>query len=91
MEKRLWTESAERKIFKNMIKTRVQFNIPEKMLLEPILYTFSRQFNIKTAVYMSEMIGKEGTLKLEIEGEEKQIEAGITWATEKGIRVKYIK
>jgi hypothetical protein len=74
-----------------MIKKRVQFTIPRELLLEPILYYITREYDIKVAVYMSEMTDKEGVLKLEIEGEENKIEAGLTWATAKGIHVKHIK
>ena len=70
------------------IKKRVVFIIPQEMLLEPILYTINQQYDVKVGIYMSDITDNEGILKLEIEGEEKQIEDGLTWAMSKGIRVE---
>jgi ABC-type methionine transport system ATPase subunit len=74
-----------------MIKKRVTFTIPQEMLMQPILYTMNKQYNVKTSIYMSEMSDKEGVLKLEMEGEEKQIDEAITWAMAKGIHVRQVK
>lgn len=52
----------------NMIKKRVIFNIPQEMLLKPILYTINRQYDIRASIYMSNITDKEGLIKLELEG-----------------------
>ncbi len=71
-----------------VVKRRIIFVIPEEMLLEPILYTISQQYDLKVGVYNSDLIGSEGVMKLELEGEEKQIEEGLAWAMERGIRIE---
>ena len=58
------------------------------MLLEPILYTISQRYDLKTSVYNSDLIGGEGVMKLELEGEENRIEEGLVWAMERGIRIE---
>jgi hypothetical protein len=70
------------------VKKRIVFVIPEEMLLEPVLYTISQQYDLKIGIYNSDLIGGEGVMKLELEGEEKQIEEGLAWAMERGIRVE---
>jgi hypothetical protein len=60
------------------------------MLLEPILYAVTQQYDLKVSVYNSDLIGNEGVMKLELEGEEKQIEEGLAWAMTKGIRIETI-
>jgi hypothetical protein len=70
------------------IKKRVVFIVPQEMLLEPILFTINQQYDIKVGLYNSDITGDEGILKLELEGEEKQIEEGLAWAMAKGIRVE---
>jgi hypothetical protein len=72
----------------NIIKKRVIFTIPQEMLLEPILYTINQQYDVKISIYVSDVTDKEGLMKLELEGEEKQIEEGLAWAMAKGIRVE---
>jgi hypothetical protein len=73
-----------------VVKKRITFVIPEEMLLEPILYAVTQQYDLKVSVYNSDLIGNEGVMKLELEGEEKQIEEGLAWAMTKGIRVESI-
>ena len=73
-----------------VVKKRITFVIPEEMLLEPILYAVTQQYDLKVNVYNSDLIGNEGVMKLELEGEEKQIEEGLAWAMTRGIRVETI-
>ncbi len=70
------------------LKKRITFIIPEEMLLEPILYTITQQYDLKVSIYNSDISGNEGVMKLELEGEEKQIEEGLAWAMARGIRVE---
>jgi hypothetical protein len=72
----------------SIVKKRINFIIPEEMLLEPILYTVSQQYDLKVSIYNSDLIGGEGVMKLEFEGEEKQVEEGLAWAMERGIRIE---
>jgi hypothetical protein len=73
-----------------VVKKRIIFVIPEEMLLEPILYAITQQYDLKVSIYNSDLIGNEGVMKLELEGEEKQIEEGLAWAMERGIRLETI-
>ena len=70
------------------VKRKIIVIIPEEMLLEPVLYTLSQQYDLKVSLYNSDMSGNEGIMRLELEGEEKQIEEGLAWAMEKGIHVE---
>jgi len=71
-----------------IIKKRVVLVIPQEMLLEPILYTINQQYDIRVNLYNSDITDEEGFMKLELEGEEKQIEEGLAWAMARGIRVE---
>ncbi|MDD4923250.1 MAG: NIL domain-containing protein [Dehalococcoidales bacterium] len=71
-----------------IVKKRMILIIPEEMLLEPVLYTINQQYDLKISIYNSDLIGNEGIMKLELEGEEKQIEEGLAWAMTRGIRVE---
>ncbi len=42
--------------------------------MEPILYTINQQYDVKVNVYTSEINDNQGIMKLEMEGDEKQIE-----------------
>lgn len=70
-----------------MAKRRVIFTFPPEASSEPIIYNLGQQFNIVTNIRQAELTEDRGWIALELDGEDKDIEAGITWATSKGVRV----
>lgn len=73
-----------------MAKRRVAFTFPEGSLFEPIIYTIGQQFNLVTNIYQAQVTEDQGWIMLELDGKEEDIEAGITWAISKGVRVDTI-
>ncbi|MDP3879259.1 MAG: NIL domain-containing protein [Dehalococcoidales bacterium] len=70
-----------------MIKRQVMFTFPQDLIKEPIIYNLSQQFNVVTNIRRADVSEDKGWVVLELEGEEKDIEDGITWVTAKGVRV----
>ena len=70
-----------------MVKRRVMFTFPQEMIKEPIIYTLSMQFKVVTNIRRADVSDDKGWVVLELEGEEKDIEEGITWVTSRGVRV----
>ncbi len=70
-----------------MAKRQVMFTFPEEMIREPIIYNLSHQFKVVTNIRRADISEDKGWVVLELEGEEKEIEEGITWVTSKGVRV----
>lgn len=73
-----------------MAKRRVMLTFPEGSLFEPIIYTIGQQFNLVTNIYQAQVTEDQGWIMLELDGKEEDIEAGITWAISKGVRVDTI-
>lgn len=73
-----------------MAKRRVMLTFPEELLSEPVIFTISQQFNLVTNIYQAQMTEDQGWIMLELDGKEEDIEAGITWAISKGVRVDTI-
>ena len=69
-----------------MAKRRVMLSFSVELLVEPITYNLGQQFNLKTNILRAEVAEKGGWLVLELEGKDKDIEAGITWAISRGAR-----
>jgi hypothetical protein len=63
------------------------FTFPQEMIKEPIIYTLSMQFKVVTNIRRADVSDDKGWVVLELEGEEKDIEEGITWVTSRGVRV----
>jgi len=70
-----------------MAKRRVMFTFPPELIREPIIYNLGQQFNVVTNIRRADVSENKGWVVLELEGEEKDIEHGITWVTQKGVRV----
>jgi len=70
-----------------MTKRQMMFTFPEELIREPIIYTLSRQFHIITNIRRADVTENKGWVVLELEGEEGEIEEGISWVISKGVRV----
>jgi hypothetical protein len=60
----------------------------EETLAEPIIYTLGQQFNLITNITQANVTEDQGWCIVEIEGPDEDIEAGITWAISRGVRVE---
>ena len=74
-----------------MVKKRVTFTFPEEAVREPIIYNLGQQFKVKTNIRSADISDDRGWAVLELDGEEKNIEEGITWVIAKGVRVDIIE
>lgn len=70
-----------------MAKRQVMFTFPDELVREPIIYTLSHQFSIVTNIRRADVTENRGWMVLELEGEEEEIEQGISWVISKGVRV----
>jgi hypothetical protein len=70
-----------------MPKRRVMLTYGPEVSSEPIIYTVGQQFNLVTNIHRADATEDRGWIELELEGEEKDIEAGIAWLISKGVRV----
>ncbi len=70
-----------------MAKRQVTFTFPQNLIKEPLIHNLSRQFNLVTNIRRADITENKGWVVLELEGDEKDIEQGITWVTRKGVRV----
>ena len=71
-----------------MAKRQVMLTFPQELLREPIIYNLGHQFKVITNIYRADISESGGRTVLELEGEEKEIDDAIAWATSKGVRVE---
>jgi hypothetical protein len=70
-----------------MAKRQVMFTFPQELIREPIIYSLGQQFKIVTNIRQADVTENRGWVMLELEGEDGDIEQGISWVTSKGVRV----
>ncbi len=71
-----------------MAKRTVMLTFPGELVTEPVIYNLGQQFNIVTTILRADVTEDRGWVVLELDGEDEEIEAGITWAISKGVRVE---
>ncbi len=64
--------------------------LPGELHSEPIIYNIGQQFNLIITIHQADVTEDRGWIVLGLEGEDKDIEAGITWIISKGVRVEAI-
>ena len=69
------------------VSRRVMFTFPQDLIKEPIIHNIGQQFNVITNIRRADVSEDKGWVVLELEGEEDDIEQGITWVTSRGVRV----
>ena len=70
-----------------MPKKQVMFTFPRELIKEPVIYNLSHKFKVVPNIRRADVSENRGWVVLELEGEDKEIEAGIAWVTSKGVRV----
>jgi len=70
-----------------MAKRRVMFTFSSEVITEPIIYNLGQQFRLVTNIRRADLTEDRGWMVLELDGKAEDIEAGIAWATSKGVRV----
>ncbi len=70
-----------------MAKQRVKFTFPTDLIKEPIIWRLGRNFELVTNIRRADVTEDRGWVMLELEGEEGEIERGIRWVQEQGVRV----
>ncbi len=70
-----------------MAKQRVKFTFPTELIKEPVIWKLGRQFDLVTNIRRADVTEDRGWVVLELEGEMGEIERGIQWVQEQGVRV----
>ena len=70
-----------------MAKRQVMFTFPDNLIKEPIIFDLGVKFKLLPNIRQADISEAKGWVVLELEGNESDIEAGIAWLTDKGIRV----
>ena len=63
------------------------FTFPGALIQEPIIFNLGRDFKIVPNIRRADVTESKGWVVLELEGTEKDIDAGLKWVVSKGVRV----
>lgn len=74
-----------------MPSRRVYLTYPEDKITEPLIYELGQKFDVVTNIRGASISKEIGLVTLEIEGDDDEIEAGITWLEKSGVKVEPIE
>jgi len=70
-----------------MASAKVRLTFPENLIKEPLIYTLGRDFNLITNIRQANVDEHVGWVSLELEGEQQEIQNGLEWISNEGVRV----
>lgn len=70
-----------------MATRRVRFTFEGDAVREPVIYLLGREFDVVTNIRMAAVEQDFGWVVLELEGDAEEIERGLAWVAEKGVRI----
>ena len=70
-----------------MATKRVKFTFPQELIKEPIIYDLGHKFEVVTSIRRADVRDDMGWVVLELTGDEDQIDGGLQWVAETGVRV----
>ena len=70
------------------VKRCLMFAFSPEVVAEPIIHNLGMQFRLVTNIRRADITEEGGWAVLDLEGDEKDIENGIAWATSRGVRIE---
>ena len=70
-----------------MAKARVRFTFVSELIQEPIIWSLGREFELVTNIRRANVEEDQGWVVLELEGTQDEIDRGMEWIKEKGVRI----
>jgi ABC-type methionine transport system ATPase subunit len=71
-----------------MATKRVKLTFPQELIKEPVIFTMARKFDVMPNIRRAKVTESLGEVVLELEGPEKELEEGIKYLKERGVRVE---
>ncbi|MBI4220326.1 MAG: NIL domain-containing protein [Chloroflexi bacterium] len=70
-----------------MAMRRVKFTFPEALVGRPVIYELGKRFEVVTNIRRADVRHNVGWVVLELEGNDQEIERGLSWVASTGVRV----
>jgi L-aspartate semialdehyde sulfurtransferase ferredoxin len=74
-----------------MAKMRVKFTFPSDQIREPVIYEVGKRFDLVTNIRRADITAEVAWATIEMDGAREDIDAGIKWVEELGVRVDPIE
>jgi ABC-type methionine transport system ATPase subunit len=70
-----------------MTTKRIKFTFVQELIKEPVIWKLAKQFDVITNIRRADVTDDRGWVILELDGDADEIERGLKWVEEQGVRV----
>ena len=70
-----------------MSQQQIMLSFNSELVTEPIIHNLGIQFNLVTNIIRANVTEEQGWMVLQMEGEEQDMEDGISWVISRGVMV----
>jgi len=74
-----------------MATKRIKLTFPQDLIKEPAIFTMAKKFEVMPNIRRAKVTETVGEVVLELEGTEKNLEAGIAYLKERGVKVEAVE
>lgn len=71
-----------------MSTRRLKLTFPQELIKEPVIFTMAKKYDVMPNIRRAKITESVGEVVLELEGDDKQLEEGIAYLRERGIKVE---
>lgn len=71
-----------------MATKRIKLTFPQELIKEPVIFTMAKKFDVTPNIRRAKVTESVGEVVLELEGAEKDLEAGISYLKERGVKIE---
>lgn len=74
-----------------MATKRVKLTFPQELIKEPVIFTMAKKFDVMPNIRRAKVTESVGEVVLELEGADKNINDGIAYLIERGVKVEQVE
>lgn len=74
-----------------MATKRIKLIFPQELIKEPVIFTMAKQFDVMPNIRRAKVSESVGEVVLELEGSDKNLEAGIAYLRDRGVRIEPVE
>ncbi len=74
-----------------MATKRIKLTFPQELIKEPLIFTMAKKFDVMPNIRRAKVTESVGEVVLELEGAEKNLEEGIAYLTQRGVKVETVE
>lgn len=73
-----------------MATRRLKLTFPQELIREPVIFTMAKKFDVMPNIRRAKVTESVGEVVLELEGTDKNLDAGMAFLQERGLKIEQV-